>query len=168
MIRQGRIGDEAGIANVHVESWKSTYKGLVPDSFLDSLSAEKRKPLWKKQLESNSVFVAEENGQIVGFASYGKERTNKHPSYTGELYAMYLLAEHQRKGIGKALLHKTAPVNFTKRLAEKESIVLRLLLRVHLYLKWLLGGTRLKICKTTIWTDFFLHGKLFSWYKKKG
>ncbi len=33
MIRQGRIGDEAGIANVHVESWKSTYKGLVPDSF---------------------------------------------------------------------------------------------------------------------------------------
>ena len=33
MIRQGRIGDEAGIAHVHVESWKSTYKGLVPDSF---------------------------------------------------------------------------------------------------------------------------------------
>ncbi|MGG0452603.1 hypothetical protein ABEY82_19735 [Priestia megaterium] len=65
MIRQGRIGDEAGIANVHVESWKSTYKGLVPNSFLDSLSAEKRKPVWKKQLESNSIFVAEENGQIA-------------------------------------------------------------------------------------------------------
>ncbi|AXI30461.1 GNAT family N-acetyltransferase [Priestia megaterium] len=108
MIRQGRIGDEAGIANVHVESWKSTYKGLVPDSFLDSLSAEKRKPVWKKQLESNSIFVAEENGQIVGFASYGKERTSKHPFYKGELYAMYLLAEHQRKGIGKSLMHKIA------------------------------------------------------------
>ncbi|MCM3770210.1 MULTISPECIES: GNAT family N-acetyltransferase [Priestia] len=108
MIRQGRIGDEAGIANVHVNSWKSTYKGLVPDSFLDSLNAEKRKALWKKQLESNSVFVAEENGQIVGFASYGKERTKKYPSYIGELSAMYLLAEHQRKGIGKALMHEVA------------------------------------------------------------
>ncbi|KJL06023.1 MULTISPECIES: GNAT family N-acetyltransferase [Priestia] len=108
MIRQGRVGDEAGIANVHVESWKSTYKGIVPDSFLNSLNAEKRKPIWKKQLESNSVVVAEENGQIVGFASYGKERTNKYPSYTGELYAMYLLTEHQRKGIGKALMHKIA------------------------------------------------------------
>ncbi len=41
MIRHARLGDEAGIANVHVKSWKSTYKGLVPDSFLDSLNAEK-------------------------------------------------------------------------------------------------------------------------------
>lgn len=185
MIRQGRIGDEAGIANVHVESWKSTYKGLVPDSFLDSLSAEKRKAVWKKQLESNSVFVAEENGQIVGFASYGKERTNKHSSYTGELYAMYLLSEHQRRGIGKALMHKIAQELVDQDIhtmltwafeengacqfyEEKESIALTLSLMVHLYLKWLLDGTRLKICRTTPWTDFFLHGKLFSWYKKKG
>ena len=101
---------------------------------------------------------------------------------------MYLLTEHQRKGIGKALMHKIAQelvdrdihtmltwafeqngaCQFYEALGGKESIAPTLSLMVHLYLKWLLGGTHLKICRTTLWTDFFLHGKLFSWYKKKG
>lgn len=34
IIRPARPGDENRIARVHVESWRSTYKGIVPDEVL--------------------------------------------------------------------------------------------------------------------------------------
>lgn len=34
IIRLARPGDENEIARVHVESWRSTYKGIVPDEVL--------------------------------------------------------------------------------------------------------------------------------------
>ena len=51
------------------------------------------------------MFVAvDDEGQIVGFADGGSERS-RDSSYDGELYAIYVLKEHQRKGIGKSLFH---------------------------------------------------------------
>jgi GNAT superfamily N-acetyltransferase len=50
------------------------------------------------------VFVAEnEHGDIVGFANGGKELSGKYP-YDGELYAIYLLENYQRQGIGNQLV----------------------------------------------------------------
>ncbi|PJN55835.1 hypothetical protein PAEVO_25570 [Paenibacillus sp. GM2FR] len=42
-IRHANEQDAAGIANVHVNSWKTTYKGIVDDSFLENLSAADRR-----------------------------------------------------------------------------------------------------------------------------
>ena len=38
MLRRANINDAAAIAKVHVDTWKSTYKGIVPDDYLSSLS----------------------------------------------------------------------------------------------------------------------------------
>ena len=47
-----------------------------------------------------SYFVAEtEGGNIVGFASAGPEREDDRV-YWGELYAIYILEEYQRLGLG--------------------------------------------------------------------
>lgn len=46
--REANIGDAPGIAKVHVDSWRSTYKGIIPQSFLDGLSYEQRTKLWEK------------------------------------------------------------------------------------------------------------------------
>ncbi|MCM3216827.1 GNAT family N-acetyltransferase [Niallia taxi] len=43
-------------------------------------------------------------GEIVGFSSGGKERSGNYNEFEGELYAIYILKEHQSKGIGKALV----------------------------------------------------------------
>jgi GNAT superfamily N-acetyltransferase len=48
------------------------------------------------------VFVAEEDGRVVGFASGGPARADA-PNHEGELYAVYLLKEYQGRGIGRAL-----------------------------------------------------------------
>ena len=104
IIRKAELKDITGIAKVHVDSWRTTYKGIVPDTYLDSLSYENREQIWKRGIEENHVYIAEnENNQIVGFATGGKERTRKYDGYKGELYAIYLLEAQQGKGLGQKL-----------------------------------------------------------------
>ena len=107
-IRMATAHDAAAIAKVHVESWRTTYKGIVPDDFLAHLSYARREQFWRQVLtEPGSrtiVYVAEDaQGTVIGFASGGPERSGD-PVYTGELYAIYLLAQHQGLGIGRQLV----------------------------------------------------------------
>ena len=105
-IREATPKDAGSIACVHVDSWRSTYAGLIPQDYLDQLDVKKRAERWEQILsdtkpqEANSV--AEEAGRIIGFSSVGPSRNPELP-YQGELYALYLDDSHQKKGIGKAL-----------------------------------------------------------------
>ena len=105
-VRPAIIDDATGIAQVHVKSWIETYKGLVPDDYLATLSVAEKSKIWKELLSqpapNSRTFVATLDNQIVGFVSGGEAREKTH-GFTGELYAIYLLKEQQGKGIGKAL-----------------------------------------------------------------
>ncbi|WP_078394107.1 GNAT family N-acetyltransferase [Shouchella patagoniensis] len=106
IIRQATKNDVRGIAKVHVDSWRTTYKGLIAQSMLDSLKYEKREELWRKNLgrEENILYVAEEdNGNIIGFAD-GSVRTKE--NRIGDLTSIYLLQECQGLGVGKELLER--------------------------------------------------------------
>ncbi|MGA9226486.1 MAG: GNAT family N-acetyltransferase [Mesobacillus sp.] len=107
-IRRAEAGDALGIARVHIESWKETYAGIISQEYLDSLKIEDRMGLWEKSLSQtpqlSPVFVAvNAENNIVGFASYGKERTGKFNA-DGELYAIYILKKYQREKLGLKLL----------------------------------------------------------------
>ncbi|RUQ28300.1 GNAT family N-acetyltransferase [Peribacillus cavernae] len=105
-MRIASAADIQGIAHVHVDSWKSTYKGIISNEYLASLDTEKRAESWEKILNNGKsiTYVAEsETGEIVGFASGGQEQTGD-PIYMGEVYAIYILESHQRKGLGKKLI----------------------------------------------------------------
>ncbi|RSD24836.1 GNAT family N-acetyltransferase [Mesobacillus subterraneus] len=108
VIRRATKDDATGIAEVHIRSWQETYKGIVSQDYLDSLKAEDRKPLWEKSLSESPdkapVYVAvNPDGEIIGFASYGKERTGKVNAY-GELYAIYILQKGQKAKNGLKLI----------------------------------------------------------------
>lgn len=104
MIRKAIEKDAVSIAKVHVDSWRTTYKGIVPKSFLNRLSYKEREERWLKGIQTNGVYIAEnEQGEVVGFATGGKERTGKYKAYEGELYAIYLLEIAQGQGIGRNL-----------------------------------------------------------------
>jgi GNAT superfamily N-acetyltransferase len=110
-IRRAVPGDAAGIARVHVDSWRSSYKGIVPDDFLAGLSYERRQEQRAQQLENPGpgqfAFVAEgSDGRVVGFSAGGPSRSPELP-YEGELYAIYLLEEEQGRGTGKRLFQAT-------------------------------------------------------------
>jgi GNAT superfamily N-acetyltransferase len=110
-IRKAELDDAAGIATVHVASWKETYRGIVPDEFLDNLSIQRRTEQWTNSLSNPSnlyhlAFVAEMKGQIVGFSNYGFPQ-EKDAEFDGELYAIYLLKSAQGQRIGRMLFAET-------------------------------------------------------------
>ncbi|MGE7184092.1 N-acetyltransferase family protein [Peribacillus sp. NPDC006672] len=106
LVRKATVADAEGIAIVHVDCWRTTYKNIMPSDFLDKLSYGKRKDLWIKNIsnDGNHVYVAENTeGKIVGFISGGKRETNKVED-SGDLTAIYILENFQRMGIGKKLI----------------------------------------------------------------
>ena len=101
IIRAAIPADIQGIARVHVESWRETYAGIVPQAYLDGLTPESREAQWQRTLEvGNPVFVLQIADQIVGFVSCGATRNE---GYDGEVYALYLLKSQHGQGFGKAL-----------------------------------------------------------------
>jgi len=111
-IRFANLDDVKAIATVHVTSWQETYRGMMPDSVLDTLSVERRANLWKHVIEESTgeqpvIAVAEHSNRIIGFANYGKEREDD-LEYKGELAALYVLKQFHGQGIGRRLMQKSA------------------------------------------------------------
>ena len=109
MIRPARKNDADGIAHVHVESWRTTYNALLPADFLAGISKQTWKRNWQEVLSrrgtNTMTFVAEKDGEIIGFVNGGQERT-ENPHFVGELYSLYLMESFRRQGIGAALFQK--------------------------------------------------------------
>jgi GNAT superfamily N-acetyltransferase len=107
-IRPALLADAAGIARVHVNTWQTAYKGIINDEILAGLTTiEPREQRWYNQIETLQancfLYVAELDGEIIGFSYGGPERTDD-AIYKGEIYALYLLKEHQRQGIGRMMV----------------------------------------------------------------
>lgn len=107
IIREATPEDAEGIATVHVDTWQTTYRGIISDKVVYNLSYKDRQQMWDDALTTygskNYIYVAEAaNGGIVGFVAAGQEREGS-PGGFGEIYAIYLLAEHQGKGWGRQL-----------------------------------------------------------------
>jgi len=109
-IRAATAEDARAIAHVHVESWRTTYAGIVPDAYLAGLDETLRVKLWQEWLGGETVvLVAERKGELVGFAHAGKIR-EPIESADAELYSLYLLRDSQGRGIGRGLLRVLAAV----------------------------------------------------------
>ena len=109
-IRAATRDDAGAIAHVHVESWRTTYSGIVPDAYLAGLDETLRAKLWHEWLSGETaVLVAEHAVHVVGFAQAGRIR-ERVESCDAELYSLYLLKEAQGKGIGSELLKAVAAI----------------------------------------------------------
>lgn len=108
LIREASVDDSAAIAQVHVDSWRTAYKGIISSDFLAKLDVGARMANWTRFFEqpnrSSIVYVAvNDDGSLVGFVSGGATR-NPEYAYEAELYAIYLLSGYQGQGIGTKLV----------------------------------------------------------------
>jgi L-amino acid N-acyltransferase YncA len=107
-VRKANLQDASAIAHVHVQSWQTTYAGIVPDEHLASLNEAERVPVWQNWLSRDiQVVVVEMEGEVAGFASAGPIREPLQ-DYDAELFAIYVLKRTQKLGIGTALLKSLA------------------------------------------------------------
>ncbi|MFO1061808.1 MAG: GNAT family N-acetyltransferase [Dongiaceae bacterium] len=108
LIRKARPADARGIARVHVESWRTTYAGIIPDRVMIGMSVDDKAAGWRKLLTRRApreaVLVASRpDAGIVGFASLGPAQALTH-RFAAELYMIYVLTDWQDRGIGRGLL----------------------------------------------------------------
>lgn len=107
-VRTAHPEDAPGIASVHIASWQVAYRGLLPDTLLDTLSLEQRTQEWREILampRGSRTLVCLEADRIVGFVGFGPCRDDDLlQEQVGEVYAIYLLPDCWGKGYGAALL----------------------------------------------------------------
>ncbi len=119
IIGRASVRSAAGIARVYVDTWRSSYAGILPDKTLIGMSQERQTSEWawliRNRGESQTVLVASEIGHgVVGMASCGPGRTGDRPCAgpycgeegrkVGEVFTLYVLPEFQDRGIGRQLL----------------------------------------------------------------
>ena len=112
IIRPATLPDAPAIAQIHMDSWRSTYRGLVSDHYLDNLRLEDRTARWQQRLTDphtrEFAYVAQDpSSHIVGFGS-GVPHTTDHPDYHSELRALHIAPVHQRTGLGRRLTSHVA------------------------------------------------------------
>jgi GNAT superfamily N-acetyltransferase len=106
-IRAAEPADAQAIAQVRIDSWRTTYRGLIPDAYLDGMTLEASTALWQRVLQAGSdaasVFVAVRAGEVIGFAAGNVLKEPKHGA-DAELTAVYLRRDAQRMGVGHRLV----------------------------------------------------------------
>jgi GNAT superfamily N-acetyltransferase len=100
------------LTQVHIDAWKWAYRGLLPESYLDNLDDqhEARLEVWRRLLSQDparsAVWVAIEDGEIVGFACTGPSRDGNASPGEAELLSIYLLERVVGTGIGRLLMSR--------------------------------------------------------------
>ncbi|CAN5491192.1 hypothetical protein BH10PSE6_BH10PSE6_28550 [soil metagenome] len=113
-IRRAAPADAQAIGRVHVETWQSTYAGILPDSMLVRMSDARQAAWWTRSIgdarEARGIFVADDEEMgVVGFGSCGQVRDppdglNGTEQRVGEVYTLYVESDFQNLGLGRRLL----------------------------------------------------------------
>lgn len=112
VIRAADVSDAAAISVVHRASWRTTYAGILPLDVIAREAGRKSEEGWRRWLENadraTATLVAEVPGEgIVGFSFCGAARASIE-GLDAEIYALYVLQQQQRRGIGRELVRASA------------------------------------------------------------
>lgn len=109
-IREPLPGEADALAGVQTTCWAETYAGRVPETFYDEAARERRRGMWDGLLASaelaegrRTARAAVVDGALVGVALAGP-CVEAQAARDEQLFILYVLAAHQGRGLGGALL----------------------------------------------------------------
>jgi GNAT superfamily N-acetyltransferase len=108
-LRVATAADADAIARLHAESWRSAYRGMYRDEYLDGPLLEDRMGVWRERLaappDNQYLLLAGEGDALLGFAcSYG----NEDKRWGTLLDNLHVRRDQHRHGIGRRLLSASA------------------------------------------------------------
>ena len=109
-IRPAVAGDAAAIGRVYVETWRTTYAGMVPDRVLVGMSEARQGARWSHWFarpgKDFALVARDARAGVIGFASGGpvRMRAPQAQGATGEVFTLYVLPDFQGRGVGRRLL----------------------------------------------------------------
>lgn len=105
MIRGGIGSDSPAMGKVYCEAWRTAYRGIVSEEFLNELTPETAAPP-PESISQDNTLVCVEDGRVVGLVNFGQGRDAD--GY--ELRSIYVLPGYWRKGVGRRLFTAAAEV----------------------------------------------------------
>ncbi|MCB5909067.1 GNAT family N-acetyltransferase [Streptomyces pinistramenti] len=113
-VRELTEDDIDAVAALRVNGWRAAYTGLMPQPYLDSMSAaeyaERHRARFRRRPPGVSELVAERAGQVIGWAAVGPARDPDLAApgggapVAGELLALYVAPALIGTGVGRTLL----------------------------------------------------------------
>lgn len=104
-VRVARPRDADDIADIHVSSWRVTYRGMLPDDYLDAMDRRRLAARWRRRTlvrSTERVLVALRGDVIAGFVCLTPSMSE--PGFAGEITMLYVKPELERCGVGTQLL----------------------------------------------------------------
>jgi ribosomal protein S18 acetylase RimI-like enzyme len=117
VVRTASLFDVSAIAALHLASWRTAYRGIVPEAYLRDVTLEGRQARWTRALSApesrhTDTLVAVDGDEIVGVCSFAPRQNGT--ASTGEIHSLHIQPERRRTRLGTLLLD-----NAVRRLAER-------------------------------------------------
>lgn len=108
LLRPATVQDADALGRLHMACWREAYGDLLSAEFFERATPESSAERWAVTIprlaaDGGTVLLAEQDGELVGFASSGPGRGEAPPREL-ELYAIYVRASAYGSGLGQRLL----------------------------------------------------------------
>lgn len=98
--------DIPAVVDIQVEGWKTAYKGIIDDAFLNLMDKQARIEQRKKDYKDGPFIVAVVDNEVVGFCRYYYDvLSDDGQDCDSELMALYVKPELKKQGIGKTMFN---------------------------------------------------------------
>lgn len=108
IIRKNEIEDQAQMARIKIDGWRTAYDKIVASKYLNELDYDEQTYRYVSSFSEykDLVFVAVRGDEVLGYSCFSL--FDKDEKYDSELVSLYVKKSEANRGIGSALLIQTA------------------------------------------------------------
>ena len=108
LIKRAAPEDAPAISRIYAASWRTAYRGMVPQKYLDELQDDYWVTKFQNWITNNSLQVdlLYADNTPAGCVAYGKARDEQLTGW-GEIVSIYVHPDYYRQGYGAKLLNST-------------------------------------------------------------